>query len=470
MHPQLLADRDELPRLLRLALAEAERFLGTLAERPVAATLPETHELIGLPEQGLGAREALARFRARHAELLSGSPGPRYLGFVTGGTTPAALMADWLVGAYDQNVSSTEGSSAALVDAEALGLLRELFGLPERFSGAFVTGATMANFVGLATARQWAGARAGRDVAESGLDGVPLRVLGGTPHASAGKALAMLGLGRASCQRVATLPGREAIDPDALATALEQGTTPAIVLASAATVNSCDYDDLVAVAELCRRHDAWLHLDAAFGIFAACVPALAPLLRGMELADSIAADGHKWLNVPYDAGFAFTRHPELQRQVFRVSAPYLSGPPLPVPDPLNATPENSSRFRALPTWMTLLAYGRDGYREVVERNCAVARALGEWIAGSEDYRLLAPVRLNVVCFALAERHTAGRDAAAVTRRLLDRLREAGETFLTPTVLFGQAGMRAAVSNWRTTLEEDLPRVRGALKQALDAIP
>jgi glutamate/tyrosine decarboxylase-like PLP-dependent enzyme len=207
-------------------------------------------------------------------------------------------------------------------------------------------------------------------------------------------------------------------------------------------------------------------VDAAFGIFAACVPALAPLLAGLERADSVAADGHKWLNVPYDAGFAFVRHPELSRQVFRVSAPYLAGPPLPVPDPLNFTPENSSRFRALPAWMTLMAYGRDGYREMVDRHCGFARALGEWIAASADFELYAPVRLNIVCFGLAARHLGAADPVVVHRALLDRLRDGGELFLTPTTLWGRAGMRAAVSNWRTTIEADLRRVTGALTAAL----
>jgi glutamate/tyrosine decarboxylase-like PLP-dependent enzyme len=468
MNPQLQSDLDGLPALLRSALTEAESFLATVAERPVAVPLPVAALPITLPARGLGGMEAIARFRDRHAELLSGSAGPRYLGFVTGGTTPAALAGDWLTSAYDQNVSSTEGSSGALIDAEASSLLRQLFGLPEVFRGAFVTGATMANFVGLATARQWAGAKSGRDVAESGMDGVPLRILSATPHASAIKALAMLGLGRKVVERVAVLPGgREAIDPAALAAKLaESPGRPTIVLASAGTVNTGDFDDLVAVGELCRKHSAWLHVDGAFGIFAACVPAMRDLLKGLEQADSIAADGHKWLNVPYDAGFAFTRHPDLQYQVFRVSAPYLEGPRMPVPDPLNSTPENSSRLRALPTWMTLMAYGSEGYRDVVERNCGFAGALAEWVSRSPDYELFAPVRLNIVCFGLAAKHLAGKDPLEAHRSVLDRLRDGGEVFLTPTTLFGRSGMRAAISNWRTTVAADLPRVTGALTRAI----
>ena len=467
MNPQLQADLDDLPRLLRATLDEAESFLATLADRPVAVPLPDLAAPITLPATGLGGAEAITRFRDRHAALLSGSAGPRYLGFVTGGTTPAALAGDWLTSAYDQNVSSTEGSSGALIDAEASSLLRQLFGLSDAFRGAFVTGATMANFVGLATARQWAGARVGKDVAESGMDGVPLRILSATPHASAIKALAMLGLGRQVVERVAVLPdGREAIDPAALAAKLaEHPGRPAIVMASSGTVNTGDFDDLVAVADLCEKHGAWLHVDGAFGIFAACVPEMGGLLRGLERADSIAADGHKWLNVPYDCGFAFTRHPDLQYQVFRVSAPYLEGPKMPVPDPLNSTPENSSRLRALPTWMTLMAYGSEGYRDLVKRNCGFAKALGDWIAASPDYELYAPVRLNIVCFGLGAKHLEGKDPLAAHRAVLDRLRDGGEVFLTPTTLFGRSGMRAAVSNWRTEIEPDLGRVTAALTRA-----
>lgn len=468
MHSQLKSDRDNLPVLLQLALREAGAFLATLDTRPVAVPLPDVAPSITLPTSGLGGSDAIALFRERHSALLSGSAGPRYLGFVTGGTTPAALAGDWLTSAYDQNVSSTEGSSGALIDQEAISLLRQLFGLPDEFQGAFVTGATMANFVGLATARQWAGRKVGKDIAEDGMAGVPVRILSATPHASAIKALAMLGMGRQVVERVPVLPnGREAMDLAALAVKLtESPERPAIILASAGTVNTGDFDDLVALSDLCRKHDAWLHVDGAFGIFASCVPEMRHLLDGLERADSIAADGHKWLNVPYDAGFVFTRHPDLQHQVFRISAPYLEGPKMPVPDPLNATPENSSRLRALPSWMTLMAYGSEGYRDVVARNCAFAKALGDWISQSPDFELFAPVRLNVVCFGLAARHLAGQEPLAAHRAMLDRLRDGGEVFLTPTTLFGRSGMRAAVSNWRTTIEADLPRVTAALVEAI----
>lgn len=453
MDPVLASDQRELSAILQEACGQAVAFLHTLAERPAAqhSTGPAG---IPLPERGEGAASALHRFKKHYEAGLSGSAGPRYFGFVTGGSTPAALAGDWLASTYDQNLSNAVGSAAAAVEAETLQLLRDLFKLPATFEGCFVTGATMANFVGLACARQWVAERLGQDAAEAGLSGLPpFRILTATPHASAIKALAMLGIGRRSIERIATLPGREAIDVVALEQQLRRQTdTPPIVLASAGTVNSGDFDNLAMVARLCRRHGAWLHVDGAFGLFAACWPETEQLLAGIAEADSIAADAHKWLNVPYDCGIVFTRHLELQERVFRASAPYLAGAPQAAPDFLNRTPENSRRFRALPAWMTLVAYGRQGYRDLVERNCRFARSLGAWIERSDAFQLLAPVRLNVVCFRLADRILQGQEPQAVTRRFLQHLEQEGRIFLTPTVYDGQHGMRAAISNWSTTEE------------------
>jgi len=483
--PALAADAAELDALLDETCEAARAFLHGLVARPAAA-----HGALSpapsLPERGLGAREALRRFRDRFEAGLSASAGPRYLGFVTGGATPASLAADWLVSAYDQNTMNAIGSAAACVEVEALAMLRALFALPEAFAGTLVTGATAANFVGLAAAREWAGERAGRSVSEEGLAALPsgVRILAGTPHASVYKALSMLGLGRRALETVATLPGREAVDPEALRAALTQGPgaaapPPTIVVASAGTVNTGDFDDLEAVASLCRAHGAWLHVDAAFGLFAACSPETAPLLRGLEHADSIAADAHKWLNVPYDCGLHFGRHLALQERVFRASGAYLApapeGAPA-VPDMLNRTPENSRRFRALPVWMTLAAYGRAGYRELVERSLRCARALGAWIDGSPHFERLAPVHLNVVCFALAPALVealggAGDPAqrlAAATARLLDALQADGRVFLTPTTYAGRPAIRAAFSSWATR-EEDVELVAGALADTAERL-
>ena len=452
-------DWQQLDGVLAEAQGMARDFLARLAQRPAGVVLP-TLEHDVLPEQGLGARAALTAFRGKYEQWLAASPGPRYLGFVTGGTTPAALAGDWLVAAYDQNVGRDGDSIATTVERETLRLLRALFGLPETFEGAFVTGATMANFVALATARQWAAQRLGIDVAEQGLWQMPpVPILGGSPHASAVKATAMLGMGRQVVQQLPRLPGRMAVDPQALRERLAAlNGSPAIVIASAGEVNTGDFDDIEALAELCQTYHAWLHVDGAFGLFAACDPARAHLLRGLEQADSITADGHKWLNVPYDSGFVFTRHLELLIQVFKVTAAYLGDSS----DLSHRTPEDSRRFRALPAWMTLMAYGRAGYHQIVARCCELAQRMAQELGRSPTFDVLAPAHLNIVCFALRGADSARRD------RFLEALKADGRVLLTPTFFAGQPAIRAAFSNWSTS-EHDLPLLLSALEECAQEI-
>ncbi|NBM14488.1 pyridoxal-dependent decarboxylase [Streptomyces sp. GC420] len=457
MHDTLADDLSRLPELLRSAQEFAARELEGLADRPVArlAGPPAANPV---PVTGTGARGALARFAERWAPGFSASAGPRYLGFVTGGATPAALIGDWLTSTFDQNVSGGGDSSATALERETVRWLRGLFGLSDAHSGAFVTGATVSNTVGLAVAREWLGERRGVSVSRQGTAALgPVRVLSGSPHSSIPKAMSVLGIGRDSLRTVPVLPGgREAVDVGALAAALhELDGRPAIVVANAGTVNTVDFDDLRAIAALKERYGFWLHVDAAFGGFAALSPSYAHLTEGLDAADSVCVDLHKWLNVPYDAAVQFTRRQDLQVRVFHNSSPYL-GMPTGDPDFLHLTPENSRRLRALAAWFSLTAYGADGHREIVERNAALARRLGERIEAAPHLRLLAPVRLNVVCFTLAgnptwERvHAAGRAIAA-----------SGEAFVTPTFFDGRHGLRAAFSNWRTT-EADTDRVLDAV--------
>ncbi|MEM9596353.1 MAG: pyridoxal-dependent decarboxylase [Acidobacteriota bacterium] len=453
-------DRQDLPEILTAARDAAVAFLEGLPRRPAARRPPAEHLAPNdLPERGVGALAAVDRFRSRFEEGLSGSAGPRYLGFVTGGSTPAAVAGDWLAAAYDQNLSNDGDSIATAVELETLGMLRSLFGLGDAFHGAFVSGATQANVVSLAAAREWAAQRQGVDLAADGLYGLPpIPVLGGTPHASVEKALSILGMGR-RIEIVPCLPGRRSVDPQALDRHLESlDGAPAIVIASAGEVNTGDFDDLAALGEICRRRGAWLHVDGAFGLFAACDPDRSHLLKGLESADSLATDGHKWLNVPYDSGLVFTRHLGLQERVFHAVAAYLGDGP----DLLHRTPENSRRFRALPAWMTLVAYGRDGYRELIRQNCAQAEELGRRLDASKHFDLLAPVRLNIVCFALARGGTAERD------QLLSDLVDDGRAFLTPTVFNGRPGLRAAFSN-ATTTDTDVGTVARALEELVQKV-
>ncbi|WIM94273.1 pyridoxal-dependent decarboxylase [Actinoplanes oblitus] len=455
MDSRLAADLAGLPDLLTAARDYAAGVLDGLDERPAAAPpanlVPEP-----LPVTGVGAARALEMFRERWAPGFSGSAGPRYLGFVTGGATPAALVGDWLTGTFDQNAVTRQDSSAVDLERETVGWLRSLFGLGDGHSGTFVSGATMSNLVGLAIGREWLGARQGVSVARQGVGALgDVPVLSGAPHSSIYKALAVLGLGRDQLRTVPLLPDREAVDVAALEAALAALDGPAIVVANAGTVNTVDFDDLRAVARLKEKYQFWLHVDAAFGGFAALSPDHAHLVAGLDRADSVCVDLHKWLNVPYDAAVQFTRHRDLQLNVFQNAAAYLT-PPEGDPDLFHLTPENSRRLRALTAWFTLAAYGADGHREIVERNVAAARRFGARVATLPGVRLLAPVRLNVVCFAV---DGAPEVLAAVAR--------SGEAFLTPTVHQGVPALRAAFANWRTG-EADADRVVAALGEALAA--
>jgi glutamate/tyrosine decarboxylase-like PLP-dependent enzyme len=455
---RLADDLSRLPELLQSARDIAARELAGLAERPVVAS-GQAPRRSPLPDEGAGGAGALERFAERWAPGFSASAGPRYLGFVTGGATPASVAGDWLTAAFDQNVSGSAGSWATELERETVAWLRELLGLGEAHSGAFVTGATMSNTVGLAIAREWLGERLGVEVSRVGVAALgPVDVLSGSPHSSVEKALSVLGIGRDRLRRVPLLPGnREAVDVTALEAALaDLGGRPAIVVANAGTVDTVDFDDLRAIAALKRRHPFWLHVDAAFGGFAALSPGCAALVDGLDAADSVCVDLHKWLNVPYDAAVQFTRRRDLQVAVFQNIAPYL-GLPTGEPDFRHLTPETSRRLRALPAWFSLVAYGRAGHREIVERNVALARRLGEGVDALPGLRLLAPVRLNVVCFTLAD------DSPARERvdSLVQAMAESGEAFLTATEYRGVPALRAAFSNWRTT-EADVDRVLDVL--------
>lgn len=451
MNERLRHDLEHLPDLLRKTLEASVDYLQSLDSRPPATDFVPLTDPLSLPEGGVGGERALDLFLERYGRIIPASNGPRFWGFVTGGTTPASLAGDWLTGAYDHNLSSAANSQAPNIETEAVHLLRELFGLPDSFYGTFVTGATVSNFSALAIGREWVARELGHSAAEEGLAGMPpVPVLSGTAHSSTVKSLSMLGIGRRNLRAVPVLPGdREAVDVEALRRALESlGGQPCIVVANAGTVNTVDFDDLRAIAGLKAEFPFWLHVDAAFGGFAACSPAYRHLVDGIGEADSVTIDAHKWLNVPYDAALVFTRHRALQIDVFRNSGAYLGAIAEP-PDFIHLGPENSRRLRALPAWLSLLAYGRTGYQDIVERNCAMARLLGERIAASDRFRLLAPVRMNVACFTLAGEVDSARVGA-----FLARLRDDGRVLMTPTTFQGVAGMRAAISNWRTG-EEDV---------------
>jgi glutamate/tyrosine decarboxylase-like PLP-dependent enzyme len=452
MKNYLSEDQAHIEKLLDNVVVEANRFLSELDAIPVGAVLPQSFEPIRISDAGIGALETLELFKERYASWISGSTGPRYFGYVTGGATPAALAGDWLVSVYNQNNLGSDESIAPQIELDTISLLRQLFDLPDEYTGSFVTGATMSNFVGLALARQWTGQQIGIDFSREGLWGAkPITVLSGMPHSSVYKALSMLGMGRDAVTKVPCLPGRESIDLTILEDSLEnRNGHPCIVVANAGTVNTVDFDDLAKIAELKTRFEFWLHVDAAFGGFAACSPKYRSLVQGMELADSITIDAHKWLNVPYDSAMQFTRHHELQTRVFQNAAVYLDQT-IGSSSFVHLTPENSRRLRALPSWFSLIAYGKQGYTEIVERNCQLAQWLGTQIDNSDTFELLSPVRLNGVCFTLA---TESNPISLKTiKSYLNRLRESGDIFLTPTVYNEIPAIRISVTNWSTTQKD-----------------
>jgi glutamate/tyrosine decarboxylase-like PLP-dependent enzyme len=460
MNKILRQDLQEVDAFLQEVKDYSVSFLSELDTLPVKAA-SATFERLDLPRKGQGASNALVQFNERYRQHLAGNSGPRNWGFVTGGATLPAIAGDWLTAVFDMNAADKD-TAPLQIETETIAMLRQLFGLPEAFSGCFVTGATMANFAGLAIARQWLGKQLGVDVAEEGMAALAnAKIISCVPHSSTVKSLAMLGFGRKALLKLSSLPKRESINIEVLKEYLKAHRgEPLIVVASAGTVNTVDFDDLEAIAELKEEYGFWLHVDAAFGAFAACVEEHRHLLKGWEAADSITIDAHKWLNVPYDAAMIFTRHQDLQLDTFKnVGAAYL-GDPAKDFKYSNYTPENSRRLRALPAWYTLVAYGADGYASIVNNNVQLARRLGTLIEENAAFRLLAPVRLCVVCFTL---NVADEEKQAATDALVKALDAGGKVMLTPTVYQGVPAIRAAFVNWRTE-ENDLAIVWEEIKR------
>jgi glutamate/tyrosine decarboxylase-like PLP-dependent enzyme len=435
----------------------AEAYLDSLADRKVfdAGAAKMLADLGGpLPEHGRGTTETIDRLLDIGTAAATTSSGPRFFHFVTGGSTPAALAADWTASLLDQN-SFARASSAFGHEAETVALdwLRSLFGLPEGWGGALVASATFANFTSLGCATQWWGERQGADTVRDGLAGLPrMPVLsGGYVHASARKALQMLGHGR-DAVRVFARDAVGRVDVEAMGRHLaELDGAPAVIIANAGEVNAGDFDPIDALADLAEQYGAWLHVDGAFGLFAALSPRSAHLTRGIERADSIAADGHKWLNVPYESGFALIRRPERLGAAFGMpGAPYLPGPQDPGGGYGLLGPESSRRARALPIWATLAAYGRDGYRAMVERHLDLSQHLARRVDEASDLERLADVPLCIVCFRARPPGVPDTELDELNRRVGANLLTDGRVFAGTTVYDGRVALRPAIVNWRTT--------------------
>lgn len=435
--------------LLQDAARRAASYLEGLPTRSVAPgpdSLAALEKLrVPLPEHSLSPEKVLALLDEIGSPATVATAGPRYFGFVTGGSLPASVGANWLSGAWDQNAAFVVGSPiAAALEEVALSWIRELLGLSPGWGGGFVTGTTMGNFSGLAAARHQVLSRAGWDVERQGLFGAPeIRVVvGAEVHASLLKALGLLGLGR---ERVVTVPvdGKGRMCADALEPRFLEG--PTIVCLQAGNVNTGAFDPIREIAPPARKAGAWVHVDGAFGLWAAVSPRRRHFTEGIDEVDSIATDLHKWLNVPYDNGLALYRDPEVARAALAVTAAYL--PQTDERTPSDFTPEASRRSRGVDIWAALLSLGREGVSDLVDRCCRHARKFASGLE-AVGFTILNEVELNQVLVSF------GNDER--TKAVVRAVQRDGTCWCGGSFWQGKAAMRISVSSWATT-EEDVEK-------------
>ena len=438
--------------LLKKVAEQASLYLEGLENRSVVPS-PEAIQRLSelaepLPDEPSRPETVLAMLDEIGSPATVASASGRYFGFVTGGSLPAALAANWLAGAWDQNTAlSVMTPIGACLEEVALRWLLEVLSLPAGAGGGFVTGATMANFTGLAAARHALLAGQGWDVESQGLFGAPplTVVVGDEVHVSLLKALSLLGLGR---ERVLRVPvdgqGRMRVD------ALPQLSSSTIICIQAGNVNTGAFDPARDICAIAHEADAWVHVDGAFGLWAAAAPQRAHLAGGLADADSWATDAHKWLNVPYDNGIVFCRDPEHLRAAMSASAAYLvQGEQR---EPCQYTPEMSRRGRGIEVWAALRSLGRSGLADLIERTCRFAARFAAGLTAA-GYRVLNEVVINQVLVSFGDDET--------TRRVIAGVQADGTCWCGGTVWQGQAAMRISVSSWATT-EADVERSLAAI--------
>ncbi|MGE0582887.1 MAG: aspartate aminotransferase family protein [Steroidobacteraceae bacterium] len=428
--------------LLADAASRAARYLDSLGTRPVApppAAVARLDELdVPMPAAPTDAASVLARLDDIVGPATMAMAGPRFFGFVIGSALPATVAANWLATAWDQNAAlSTATPGVSRLEAVALAWLNELLGLPASAQGAFVTGATMANFTALAAARHRVLEQAGWSVEADGLFGAPpiTVIVGEEAHPTLIKSLGLLGLGRKRVVRV-PVDSQGRMRPDRL----PRIAGPTILCLQAGNLNTGAFDPIAELCAAAHASGAWCHVDGAFGLWARASGHLAPLAAGIEQADSWATDAHKWLNVPYDCGIAFVREPGILPAAMAVSAEYLpagSG----ARNPADFTPELSRRARGVEVWAALAALGRSGLAELLERNCRSARRFAAGLAAA-GHEILNEVVLNQVLVSFG--------AADVTERVVEAVQADGTCWCGRTVWQGRTALRISVCSWATT--------------------
>lgn len=449
--------------LLRRAADEALAFRRGIAERAQRPDMSYGEALAKwaapTPESGTPSDAVLEEMIRLSDGGLHAMTGPRFYGWVIGGSHPAGVAADWLVSAWGQNVGNHMAAPAASAAETVAGKwLVDILGLPAGSSVGFCTGATMANFVGLAAARSGVLRRLGWDVEAKGLFGAPeIRVaVGEDVHISAMSALQFLGLGHERVLRIATdAEGR--MQPDALAKALDAGTGPSIVMAQSGQINTGASDPFDEIVPIAKRHGAWVHVDGAFGLWGNAAPARAHLTKGVALCDSWATDGHKWLQTPYDCGFAIVRDAEAHRRAMAFGASYLPPVAEGERDPTHYVPELSRRARGFATWTLLKHFGRAGISEMVERHCRLAKLIADKAAEEAGIEVLNKVVLNQAVLRFG-------DDDQKTLATIAELQKDGIAFAGGSKWRDRWMMRISVSNHATT-EADAVKTAEAIKSA-----
>ncbi|MFF2345477.1 pyridoxal phosphate-dependent decarboxylase family protein [Pseudarthrobacter sp. NPDC058119] len=455
---------DEYAAALAAAAGHSQAWLASLRHRPVGPRL-HASDLGGvfggpLPEAGMPAAEVVD-FLATHAEPgLMAMPSGRFFGWVIGGTLPAALASDWLVSAWDQNACLRYATPAtAAIEDSAGHWLLELLGLPSTADVGFVTGATMANFTGMAAARWRLLAGAGWDLDRDGLSGAPrIRCfVGRERHDTVDVALRYLGLGQPT---QVDADGQGRLVPAALDAALASGSGPALVCLQAGNLHSGAFDPFREAIAVARKHGAWVHIDGAFGLWAAAAPELRHLTQGFEEADSWGTDAHKTLNVPYDCGIAIVRDPSALRVAMGLHASYLVHDAEGPGDPFEKVPELSRRARGVPVWAALKSLGRGGVAAQVAGLAAAARAISEGLAALDGVEVLNDVGYTQVCLAFGD--------DATTRAVTARIIEEGKVWMSGSRWRDRDILRVSVSNWHTA-GEDVATAVDAVRLALAAV-